>query len=96
MQMRKTLSHLLLYFASAWGLSVGLTPGDAHGEYQSTFATGPATALSFAPVLMTTLVVGWGVLGWLVLAMVFLGGSLPTVPVSRWAVRTRPQLEAVS
>jgi len=86
----------LLYFASAWGLSVGLTPGDAHGEYQSTFATGPATALSFAPVLMTTLVVGWGVLGWLVLAMVFLAGSLPTVPVSRWAVRTRAQLEAMS
>ncbi|MGH3152851.1 MAG: MFS transporter [Streptosporangiaceae bacterium] len=86
----------LLYFASAWGLSVGLTSGDAHGEYQSTFATGPATALSFAPVLMTTLVVGWGVLGWLVLAVVFLAGSLPTVPVSRWAVRTRAQLETVS
>jgi MFS family permease len=86
----------LLYFASAWGLSVGLTSGDAYGEYQSTFATGASTALSFAPVLMTTLVVGWGVLGWGVLAMVFLVGSLPTVPVSRWAVRTRPQMEELS
>ncbi|MGD0064059.1 MAG: MFS transporter [Streptosporangiaceae bacterium] len=86
----------LLYFASAWGLSVGLTSGDAHGEYQSTFAAGPATALSFAPVLMTTLVVGWGVLGWLALATIFLVGSLPTVPASRWAVRTRAQMEAVT
>lgn len=86
----------LLYFASAWGLSVGLTSGDAHGEYQSTFATGASTALSFAPILMTTLVVGWGVPGWLVLALVFLAGSLPTVPASRWAVRTRPKMEAVS
>lgn len=86
----------LLYFASAWGLSVGLTEGDAHGEYQSTFALGPSTALSFAPVLMTTLVVGWGVPGWLVLALVFLAGSLPTVPASHWAIRTRANMEAVS
>jgi MFS family permease len=86
----------LLYFASAWGLSVGLTSGDAHGEYQSTFALGPATALSFAPVLMTTLVVGWGVPGWGVLALVFLAGALPTVPVSNWALRTRPKAEVMS
>jgi hypothetical protein len=86
----------LLFSASGWGLSVGLTPGDAHGEYQSTFATGSATALTFAPVLMTTLVVGWGVPGWLVLAGLFLAGSLPTVPASRWAVRTRVRMEGAS
>lgn len=86
----------LLFSASGWGLSVGLTPGEAHGEYQSTFATGSATALTFAPVLMTTLVIGWGVPGWLTLAALFLVGSLPTVPASRWAVRTRPQMEAMA
>lgn len=86
----------LLFSASGWGLSVGLTPAAAHGQYQSTFAVGTATALGFAPVLMTTFLVGWGVLGWLALAVVFLAGSLPIVPASRWAVRTRPQTEVAA
>jgi len=83
----------LLFSASGWGLSVGLTPDEAHGEYQSTFAAGSATALSIAPVLMTTMLVGWGVLGWLTLAVLFLIGGLPTVPAGRWALRTRPVLD---
>jgi MFS family permease len=78
----------LLYVSSGWGLSVALTPEGAHGEYQTVFATGPAVALMVAPALMTSLVVGWGVAGWLLLGAVFLAGSLPTVPVSRWALRT--------
>jgi MFS family permease len=80
----------LLYVASAWGLSVGLAPPDAHGEYQGAFGTGPAAALMFAPALMTGLVVDGGVAGWFVLAGLFLLGGLPTVPVSRWALRSRP------
>ena len=86
----------LLFSAGGWGLSVALTPREAHGEYQSTFAIGSATALSFAPALMAALVVGWGVLGWIVLAVVFLAGALPTGPASRWAQRTRPRMEALA
>jgi hypothetical protein len=86
----------LLYCASGWGLSVALTPSDAHGEYQSTFAAGSATAVSFAPVLMAGLLVSWGVLGWFALAVLFLAAGMPTVPASRWAVRTRARLEPVS
>ena len=85
----------LLFSASGWGLSVGLTPREAHGEYQSMFATGSATALTLAPALMTVLLVGWGVLGWVVLAVLFLVGAVPTVPVSRWATHTRQRLEVV-
>ncbi|MFD9905845.1 MFS transporter [Streptomyces sp. NPDC059063] len=80
----------LLYVASAWGLSVGLAPDDAHGEYQGAFGTGPAAALMFAPALMSLLVVDVGVAGWFVLAGLFLLGGLPTVRVSRWAQRNRP------
>jgi len=80
----------LLYVASAWGLSVGLAPDDAHGEYQGAFGMGPAAALMLAPALMTWLVVGHAVTGWIVLAGLFLLGGLPTVPVSRWALRSRP------
>lgn len=85
----------LLFSASGWGLSVGLTPGEAHGEYQSTFAAGYATALTLSPALMTVFVVGWGVLGWLVLAVLFLLAALPVAPLSRWAEQTRPNLGVV-
>jgi hypothetical protein len=76
----------LLYVASGWGLSVGLTPPGKHGEYQGVFGTGPAAALMVAPVVMTS-VVGWAPGGWLVLGALFLAAALPTVPASRWALR---------
>ena len=54
------------------------------------FATGEATALMAAPALMTTLVAGWGQPGWLVLGAIFLLPAAAAIPVTRWAVRTRP------
>jgi hypothetical protein len=41
-----------------------------------------------APVLMTTLVAGWGQPGWLVLAAIFLAATAPARPATRWALRT--------
>jgi hypothetical protein len=83
----------LFFVASGWGLSVGLTPREAHGEYQSTFATGSAAALVVAPAVMSATVVGWGVVGWATLAVLFLLAALPVVPVSRWALRTELRAE---
>ncbi|MBV9803844.1 MAG: MFS transporter [Solirubrobacterales bacterium] len=80
----------LLFVASSWGLSVPLMPPDAPGEYQGVFATGEAVALMAAPALMTTLIAGWGQPGWLVLAAIFLVPGLAALPVTRWALRTRP------
>ncbi|MBP2326408.1 MFS family permease [Kibdelosporangium banguiense] len=85
----------LLFSASGWGLSVALTPQEAHGEYQATFATGPAAALMLAPAVLTALVVEWGVMGWFALGVLFLLASVPVVPVSRWATRTGPRKEMV-
>jgi hypothetical protein len=79
----------LVFVAASWGLSVPLMPPDAPGEYQGVFATGEATALMFAPALMTTLVAGWGQPGWLVLAAIFLVPAATAVPVTSWALRTR-------
>jgi MFS family permease len=79
----------LLFVAASWGLSVPLMPADAPGEYQGVFATGEATALMAAPVLMTTLVAGWGQPGWLVLAAVFMLPTLTAVPATQWALRAR-------
>jgi hypothetical protein len=84
------LAGELLFVASSWGLSVPLMPPDAPGEYQGVFATGEAVALMAAPALMTTLLAGWGQPGWIALAVIFLVPGVAAVPVTRWALRTRP------
>jgi hypothetical protein len=38
---------------------------------------------------MTTLVVGWGQPGWIVLGALFVVATAPAVPATRWALRTR-------
>jgi len=84
------LTGELLFVASSWGLSVPLMPPDAPGEYQGVFATGEAVALMAAPALMTTLIAGWGQPGWIALAFIFLVPAVAALPVTQWALRTRP------
>jgi MFS family permease len=84
------LTGELLFVASSWGLSVPLMPPDAPAEYQGVFATGEAVALMAAPALMTTLIAGWGQPGWIALALIFLVPGVAAVPVTQWALRTRP------
>jgi hypothetical protein len=79
----------LPFVAASWGLSIPLMPAGAPGEYQGEFATGEATALMAAPVLMTTLVAGWGQPGWLILGAIFLLPAVAAIPVTHWALRTR-------
>ena len=84
------LTGELLFVAASWGLSVPLMAPDAPGEYQGVFATGEAVALMAAPALMTTLIAGWGQAGWIALACIFLMPGVAAIPVTRWAIRTRP------
>jgi MFS family permease len=84
------LAGELLFVASSWGLSVPLMPPDAPGEYQGVFATGEAVALMAAPALMTTLIAGWGQPGWIALALIFLAPAMAAIPVTQWALRSRP------
>lgn len=79
----------LLFVGSGFGLSVGLTPDDAHGEYQGLFGTGQAAAMMLAPGIMTVLLVEWSVAGWFVLAGVYLVGGFGTFYAGRWALRDR-------
>jgi hypothetical protein len=79
----------LLFVAACWRLSVDLMPPGAPGEYQGVCATGQATAQMIAPAVMTTLVVGWGVDGWLVLASLFTAAAAPSLAATRWALCTR-------
>ncbi|MFG2263758.1 MFS transporter [Streptomyces sp. NPDC048720] len=75
--------------AAGWSISFGLAPADAHGEYQATYSTGLSLSRVFAPAVLTVLVAGWGVPGWLALGVVFVSVGLLIPPVVRWAVRSR-------
>ncbi|MEU9504863.1 MFS transporter [Micromonospora sp. NPDC048170] len=86
----------LLFVASSWGVAVGLTPQEAHGEYQGVFNSGFTVAEMVAPVVMSALVVGWGTPGWFALAGLFVLAGLPMGRVVAWALRhplrSRPDL----
>ncbi|TDO48634.1 MFS transporter [Kribbella sp. VKM Ac-2527] len=76
--------------SGAWEISFGLAPEDKQGQYQGFFGTGPAIARMLGPALLTTLVLGWGPIGWMVVGALFLGTSCATGLAVRWAARTRP------
>ncbi|MFK3980273.1 MFS transporter [Micromonospora sp. NPDC050397] len=80
----------LWHSAAGWGISFGLAPAHAQGQYQGAYGMGMQLGGMLAPVLVTTLAVGWGAPGWLVLAVLFvlLGAAQPAVV--RWAARSRP------
>jgi MFS family permease len=77
----------LLFVAASWGLSVPLMPDGRAGQYQGVFATGEAAALTVAPLIMTTVVVGWGRAGWLALGALFVLATLPAPAITRRALR---------
>ncbi|MGW0537870.1 MFS transporter [Streptomyces sp. NPDC003032] len=79
----------LLYAAGSWGLSVGLMPDDAKGEYQGAMAAGAATAQALGPLLMTTLVVGWPGPGWLALGALFLAAGCTAERIAERTYRSR-------
>jgi MFS family permease len=75
--------------SGAWEISFGLAPADKQGQYQGFFGTGPAIARMLGPAVLTTVVLDWGPVGWLVTGALFLGTSCATGPAVRWAARTR-------
>jgi MFS family permease len=75
--------------SGAWEISFGLAPADKQGQYQGFFGTGPAIARMLGPALLTTVILGWGPIGWIVIGALFLGTSCATGPAVRWAARTR-------
>jgi MFS family permease len=77
----------MMHGAAAWEAGFGLAPADRQGQYQGLFGTAPQIARMCGPVVVTTLLVGWGTPGWLVLGGLFLVAGLLFGPVVRWAQR---------
>jgi MFS family permease len=83
----------MMQASGAWEISFGLAPEGRHGQYQGFFGSGFTVARMLGPLLVTTLVLGWGTTGWLVLGAVFLVAGFAMGPAVRWAARTRPAVD---
>lgn len=83
----------MMQASGAWEISFGLAPEGRHGQYQGFFGAGFTVARMLGPLLVTTLVLGWGTAGWLVLGAVFVVAGIAMGPAVRWAARTRPVVE---
>ncbi|MFJ4336765.1 MFS transporter [Streptomyces sp. NPDC088915] len=75
--------------AGAWQIGFALAPADRIGQYQGFYGTGVPVARTLGPLLVTTLLIGWGVPGWLLLGGVFLAAGAATGPAVRWAETAR-------
>ncbi|MEU9075147.1 MFS transporter [Kitasatospora sp. NPDC004745] len=75
--------------AGSWQISFDLAPPDRIGQYQGFFGTGVAVARTLGPLLLTALLLDGGLVGWLVLGVLFLAAGHAMGPVVRWADRDR-------
>jgi MFS family permease len=78
----------MLQAASGWGLSFGLAPEHAQGQYQGLSSTGFGLAQMAGPAVMAA-VTSAGTAGWLAFGALFLVTGAVTVPVARWAEADR-------
>ncbi len=46
--------------AGAWQIGFALAPADRIGQYQGFYGTGVPVARTLGPLLVTTLLIGWG------------------------------------
>ncbi|NEC87870.1 MFS transporter [Streptomyces sp. SID12501] len=76
--------------AGSWQLSFELATADRVGEYQGFFGTGVTVARTAGPLVLTTLLVGWGTPGWLLLGGVTLVASYAMGPAARKAATAGP------
>ncbi|MBT2226423.1 MFS transporter [Nonomuraea sp. NEAU-A123] len=78
----------MLLGAGSWEIGFALAPADKQGQYQGFFGTGVAVARMLGPVVLTTLVIGGGTLGWLLVGGVFVAAGAAMGPAVKWASRT--------
>ena len=80
----------VLQQAGGWSLSYGLAPEDRQGEYLGAFAMGTRIYDSLGPILVTSLILGLGQLGWALLGLMYAGLALGLSAAAHWASRALP------
>ncbi len=84
-----------LWHASAsFTLGFDLAPAHAQAQYQGLQGMGFGAGLAIAPIVLASLCIGLGQPGWVLLGGIFAVAGLVSVPVARWAERTRPTVVA--
>ncbi|MCT9090918.1 MFS transporter [Streptomyces sp. ASQP_92] len=86
----------MMQSAGAWQIGFDLAPADQQGQYQGFFGMGVPLARMLGPLLLTALVIDWGVPGWLLLGALFLAAGLALGPAVRWAERDNSAVLTVS
>lgn len=79
----------MMQAAGSWEVSFGLAPAGKHGQYQAFFGNGTTVAEMVGPLLLTGLIVYWGVPGWLLLGALFIVVAALMRPAVRWGERVR-------
>lgn len=72
--------------SGTWGMGYGLTPGEAHGQYQAVWQSSFTIGGLIGPPLMAGFVVTHGLLGWSVLGAIYLLTGLAMPSVTRAAL----------
>lgn len=81
--------------AAGWALSYDLAGEGAHGTYQGVFNAGMSATMMVGPALVTTVVIGHGLVGWVLLGVVFAVCGLAMAPTVRWSQRRAGETAAV-
>ncbi|MCZ0981703.1 MFS transporter [Streptomyces diastatochromogenes] len=74
--------------SGGYTLAFELAPDHAQGQYQGFFGIGFSAGQALAPVVLTTVVLGLGHAGWLLLGAFFAAVGAAGPPVAAWAERT--------
>ncbi|MFH8934038.1 MFS transporter [Streptomyces griseosporeus] len=77
--------------SAGFALGFGLAPDHAQGQYQGVLGLGFSAGQALAPAILTTVVLGLGTAGWLLLAVFFAAVGAAGPSLARWGTRTRPQ-----
>ncbi|MFJ4574716.1 MFS transporter [Streptomyces sp. NPDC088846] len=75
--------------SSGFALGFGLAPDHAQGQYQGLLGLGFSAGQALAPAILTTVVLGLGTAGWLLLGMFFAAVGAVGPSLARWGTRTR-------
>ncbi|MFJ8016993.1 MFS transporter [Streptomyces sp. NPDC096339] len=76
--------------SAGFALGFGLAPEHAQGEYQGLLGLGFSGGQALAPAILTTIVLGAGTAGWLLLGGFFAAVGAAGPALERWGTRTRP------
>jgi hypothetical protein len=67
-----------------------LAPDHLQGQYQGLFSMSYGVSNMLAPVIVTSVVIGGGLTGWVLLGVMFTVVGLAMGPLGQWAAAHRP------